>query len=45
MAVNDLPLTDTPARQSAAKSACEEMNNRIFAAYRSHRARVDSGAA
>ena len=38
-------LCDTPERQSAAKSACEEMNARIFAAYGSHRARVDSGAA
>jgi uncharacterized ferritin-like protein (DUF455 family) len=37
-------LCDTPARQSAARAACQEMNERIFAAYRSHRARVDSGA-
>jgi len=37
-------LCDTLARQSAARSACEEMNARIFAAYRGHRARVDSSA-
>ena len=35
-------LCDSPARQSAARSACEEMNTRIFNAYRHHRTRVDS---
>jgi hypothetical protein len=34
-------LCDSPARQSAARSACEEMNARIFSAYQHHRARVD----
>ncbi len=37
-------LCETPARQAAAKSACEEMNARIYGAYRSHRARVDTSA-
>ena len=35
------PLADTPARQSAARAAGREMNERVFAAYRAHRARVD----
>ena len=34
-------LADTPAAQARARAACQEMNARIFAAYRSHRARVD----
>jgi uncharacterized ferritin-like protein (DUF455 family) len=37
-------LCDSPARQRAARAACEEMNARIFAAYTKHRARVDAGA-
>ena len=39
-----LLLCDTPERQAAARAACREMNERIFGAYRSHRARVDTGA-
>jgi uncharacterized ferritin-like protein (DUF455 family) len=35
-------LCDSPARQAAARAACQEMNERIFNAYRSHRARVDA---
>ena len=34
-------LADTPIRQAAARAACREMNERIFGAYRAHRARVD----
>lgn len=37
-------LCDTPAAQARARSACQEMNARIFAAYRAHRARVDARA-
>lgn len=37
-------LCDTPERQAAARAACREMNERVFAAYRAHRARVDRGA-
>jgi hypothetical protein len=36
-------LADTPARQAAARRACQEMNERVFAAYRAHRARADRG--
>jgi hypothetical protein len=39
-----LLLCDTPARQAAARAACQQMNGRVFDAYRSHRARVDAGA-
>ncbi|MGH7389794.1 MAG: ferritin-like domain-containing protein [Candidatus Rokuibacteriota bacterium] len=35
-------LADTPERQAAARAACREMNERIFAAYRAHRARADA---
>ena len=35
-------LCDTEARQTAARSACEEMNAKIFGAYTAHRARVDA---
>ncbi|MBI1733674.1 MAG: hypothetical protein HYR51_00725 [Candidatus Rokubacteria bacterium] len=38
-------LADTPARQAAARAACREMNERIFGAYRAHRARVDGSHA
>jgi hypothetical protein len=34
-------LADTPERQAAARAVCGEMNERIFAAYRAHRARAD----
>ncbi len=34
-------LADTPSRQAAARAACQEMNERVFAAYRAHRARAD----
>ncbi len=37
-------LADTPARQASARAACREMNDRVFAAYRAHRARADRGA-
>ena len=37
-------LADTPARQAAAGAACREMNERVFDAYRAHRARADSSA-
>jgi hypothetical protein len=37
-------LADTPGRQEAARAACREMNTRILAAYRAHRARVDHDA-
>jgi hypothetical protein len=36
-------LCDTPARQAAARAACREMNERVFGAYRAHRARADAG--
>ncbi|MGH7308503.1 MAG: hypothetical protein ACREK6_07395 [Candidatus Rokuibacteriota bacterium] len=36
-------LADTPAHQAAARQACQEMNERVFAAYRAHRARADRG--
>ncbi len=34
-------LANTPAREEQARAACREMNERIFAAYQAHRARVD----
>jgi tRNA isopentenyl-2-thiomethyl-A-37 hydroxylase MiaE len=37
-------LADTPGRQATARAACREMNERVFAAYRAHRARADRGA-
>src|SRR5438874_12463506 len=37
-------LADTPAAQAQARAACREMNERIFAAYRAHRVRVDRRA-
>ncbi len=37
-------LADTPAHQEAARAACGEMNARVLAAYRAHRARADHGA-
>ncbi len=37
-------LADTPEAQARARAACREMNERIFAAYRAHRARADRGA-
>ena len=37
-------LADTPARQEAARAACGEMNERVFGAYRAHRARADRKA-
>jgi hypothetical protein len=37
-----LLLADTPAAQRRAREACREMNERIAAAYRRHRARVDT---
>lgn len=36
-------LADSPARQEAARAACQAMNERVFAAYRAHRARADRG--
>lgn len=39
-----LLLADTPECQRQARAACREMNERVFAAYRSHRARADRGA-
>jgi uncharacterized ferritin-like protein (DUF455 family) len=37
-------LCDTPARRTAARAACQEMNERVFGAYAAHRARVDTDA-
>ena len=37
-------LADTPAAQAQARAACREMNEKIFVAYRAHRARVDRRA-
>jgi hypothetical protein len=37
-------LADAPARQQAARAACREMNERVFGAYRAHRARADRNA-
>lgn len=39
-----LLLADTPERQRQAREACREMNERVFAAYRSHRTRADRDA-
>jgi hypothetical protein len=39
-----LLLADSPAAQAAARAACREMNERIAAAYRAHRARADHDA-
>jgi len=39
-----LLLADTPERQRQAREACREINERVFAAYRSHRTRADRGA-
>jgi uncharacterized ferritin-like protein (DUF455 family) len=36
-------LADTPSARQAATAACREMNERVFAAYRAHRARADRG--
>lgn len=36
-------LCDNPGAQAQARAACREMNDRIFGAYRAHRARVDAG--
>ena len=38
-----LLLADTPARQERARAAAREMRQRIFEAYKAHRARVDRG--
>ena len=37
-------LADTPALQASARAACAEMNERVFGAYRAHRARADRHA-
>jgi len=37
-------LADTPALRQAARAACVEMNERVFGAYRAHRARTDRNA-
>lgn len=37
-------LADTEALRARARAACREMNEKVFAAYRAHRARVDRGA-
>ena len=34
-------LADTDERRAAARAACREMNERVFGAYRAHRARAD----
>ncbi len=39
-----LLLADTPERQRQASEACREMNERVFASYRAHRARADRGS-
>ena len=39
-----LLLADTPERERQARDACREMNERVVAAYRAHRARADRGA-
>jgi hypothetical protein len=36
-------LADTPARQQVARAACQEMNARVWTAYRAHRGRADRG--
>jgi len=38
-----LLLADTPERKQRAREACREMNERVFTAYRVHRARADRG--
>jgi len=38
-----LTLADTPGRQERARQAAREMRQRIFGAYRAHRARADRG--
>lgn len=38
-----LQLADTPELQERARDACREMNERVFSAYRAHRARADRG--
>jgi hypothetical protein len=38
-------LCDSSGRQAAARTACQEMNDRVFGAYTRHRARVDAGEA
>lgn len=40
-----LLLADSPEAERRAREACREMNERVAAAYRLHRARVDEGAA
>jgi hypothetical protein len=37
-------LAEAPATQERARAACREMNEKVFAAYRAHRARVDQHA-
>jgi hypothetical protein len=37
-------LAEAPAAQERARAACREMNEKVFAAYRAHRARVDQHA-
>ena len=37
-------LAESPAAQARAQAACREMNDKVFAAYRAHRARVDRSA-
>ena len=37
-------LADTPGAQAQARAACREMNAKIYAAYRAHRARADRRA-
>jgi hypothetical protein len=37
-------LAEGPAAQARARAACREMNEKVFAAYRAHRARVDRSA-
>jgi hypothetical protein len=34
----------TSPHQEAARAACREMNERVFGAYRAHRARADQAA-
>jgi len=37
-------FAEAPAAQERARAACREMNEKVFAAYRAHRARVDQHA-
>jgi hypothetical protein len=39
-----LLMCDTPDAQAGARAACQEMNARVFGAYRAHRARADRRA-